>query len=29
MKPYYKYANDVIQNKIVSCSNIKLACLRF
>lgn len=29
MKPYYKYADDVIQNKIVSCSNIKLACLRF
>ena len=29
MKPYYKYANDVIQNKIVCCSNIKLACQRF
>ena len=29
MKPYYKYAEDVIQNKIVCCSNIKLACQRF
>ena len=29
MKPYYKYADDVIQNKIVCCSNIKLACQRF
>ena len=29
IKPYYKYAEDVIQNKIVCCSNIKLACQRF
>lgn len=29
IKPYYKYVEDVIQNKIVCCSNIKLACQRF
>lgn len=29
MKPYYKYAEDVVQNKIVTGSYIKLACQRF
>ncbi len=29
MKPYYQYAEDVIQNKIVTGSYIKLACQRF
>ena len=29
MKPYYQYAEDVINNKIVTGSYIKLACQRF
>ena len=28
-KPYIQYAKDVIDGKIVSCENIKLACRRF
>lgn len=29
MKPYYKYAEDVLSGKIVAGENIKLACQRF
>jgi phage terminase large subunit-like protein len=29
MKPYYRYAEDVTEGKIVCCENIKLACRRF
>ncbi len=28
-KPYYKYAVDVVEDKVVCCENIKLACKRF
>lgn len=28
-KPYYKYANDVVEGKIVAGQNIKMACQRF
>lgn len=28
-KPYYKYAVDVVEGKVVCCENIKLACKRF
>lgn len=29
MKPYYRYAADVTEGKIVCGDNIKLACRRF
>ena len=29
MKPYYKYAADVVSGAIVTGTNIKLACQRF
>ena len=28
-KPYYRYAQDVLAGKVVSCESIKLACKRF
>lgn len=28
-KPYYQYALDVVDGKVVCCENIKLACKRF
>ena len=28
-KPYYQYAVDVVEDKLVCCDNIKLACKRF
>ncbi len=28
-KPYYKYAVDVVEGKVVCCESIKLACSRF
>ena len=28
-KLYYKYAEDVLRNKIISCEFVKLACQRF
>ena len=28
-KPYYQYAVDVVEGKVVCCENIKLACKRF
>lgn len=29
MKPYYKYANDVVGGTVATGTNIKLSCQRF